>query len=88
MDKLTKKQRTRLERVTDELYRFAPTNPPKKDMRKFEAPSGSFVFSPYNMPKKDFQFFVVRWMDLMEERIKKAKANKKRKRKKKKLSIK
>lgn len=83
MDKLTNKQRERLERVTDELYRCRGLNPPKREMRKFEAPPGSFVFAPHTMSKKDFQFFVVRWMDLMEDRIKKAKA-KKRKRKNKK----
>lgn len=80
MEKLTKKQRTRLEKVERDLDAFLKTRIPKKEWRKFEAPAGSFVFTPNSMSKKDFQFFVVRWMDLMEDRIKKAKA-KKRKRK-------
>lgn len=83
MDKLTKEQRARLEKVTHELYRFAPTYPPKREMRKFEAPAGSFVIAPRTMSKKDFQFFVLKWMDLMENRIKKAKAKLKKKHKRK-----
>ena len=78
MDKLTRKQRTRLDKVTAELYTFSKTRVPKKEWRKFEAPAGSFVFTPQSMSKKDFQFFVVRWMDLMEVRIKKYKAKKKK----------
>lgn len=83
MDKLTKKQRARLEKVTDELYRFARTFPPKKEMTEVEAPAGSLIIAPRTMSKKDFQFFVVRWMDLMEERIKKAKIKLKKKKLKK-----
>lgn len=85
MYKLDKPIRKRLDKVMDALYpdgHGSNYGIPKKEFRNVSAPAGSLIIVRQTMPKKDFQFILVRWMDLMEKRIKSRKANKKRKRNK------
>lgn len=85
MWKLDKNVRERLDKVMDELYPDGHSSNygiPKKEFRNVSAPAGSLIIVRQTMSKKDFQFFVVRWMDLMEKRIRRRKAIKKRKRNK------
>lgn len=82
MDKLTKDQRIRLDKVMEDLYpdgHDSNYGTPKKEFRIVSVPEGSLIITPRSMSKKDFQFFMVKWMDLMEERIKKRKLKAKRK---------